>query len=81
MLRARSYLLGRSYETEKMMNDFTSNMKDYFNVLNNPKSTIDEMDEVFELIFHDDFTATLEGGGFGDVESPSDAPLSLDKLK
>jgi len=81
MLRARAFLLDKSYETEKMMNDFTNNMKDYFNVLNNPKSTIDEMDEVFELIFHDDFTAKLEGGGFGGVESPTDAPLSLDKAQ
>ena len=32
-------------------------------------------------VFHDDFTAKLEGGGFGGVESPSDAPLSLNKAQ
>jgi len=64
-----------------MMNEFTSNLKDYFNVLNNPKSTVHEMDEVFEKVFHDDFTAKLEGGGFSGVDSPTGAPLSLDKAQ
>ena len=63
------------------MNKFTSNLKEYFNVLNNPISILEEMDEVFEKVFHDDFTAKLEDGGFSGVDSPTDAPLSLDKAQ
>eukprot|EP01083_Nonionella_stella_P080520 221332_1 len=53
MLKARAYLF---------VENMVRNLHEYEKVENDPTSTLEDTERVFERLFHDEFEAKLEGG-------------------
>lgn len=74
MLKARAYIF---------VENMVRNLHEYEKVENDTTSTLEDAERVFERLFHDEFEAKLEGGGFGrmDAEEFGGKTLTKEELK